>query len=733
MARIDLAGERLGASAASGIAAVVLSLAVLGGAAEAQEAAVSEPSVVLEADTVINDEENQLVIAEGRVEARYGERLLRADRLVYDIRRGSVRAIGSVELIDASGDVQFAEEIEVDDQLNVGVATGFSSRLENGGTVAAGAAVRRPDGSLAMRRLVYTACPICKTGEGSPTWTLRARRAVQDKERDLIVYRDAVLRLKGVPVLYLPYFAHPDPSVDRKSGLLPPSIGRNSRTGAFASQPYLWTVDPSTDFTVAPQAFTRVNPLLNLDLRRRFYSGSAQFSGSITYERDFDNTGARFGEREVRGHVFGTGAFQIDEKWRWGFGLARVTDDLFLRRYEIPGAEARRGIYGGDITRLFSQVNVVRQTPNSYTEISGISVQGLRFDDNDATTPTVLPLSDTEHVLRDPLLKGQLRLQGSSAVLLRDDGQTDSARVSAGLRYEVSRTIGPGVLVTPFLHGRSDAYRLDEAGQDEELLVRTVGLAGVEARWPFVRPGSAVDLLIEPVAFAAIGTADGNNPDIVNEDSIGFEVDESALFRPNAAPNFDLFEPGARASFGLRAAATTDRGSVTAIAGRRWRAEGRPDLFNPQANLEEGFSDWVGGVDADFQNVEANVRVRLDDDFELQRIDATASARFWRVSANARYLNVAEEFSGLGPSAEVSGGLNLQLTRRWSTGYSLRRDLDRDTNLSQGALLRYQDDCSFFEFSYVRNEVLDRALGPSTVFAIRVGLSTLGVIGSPPR
>jgi LPS-assembly protein len=43
--------------------------------------------------------------------------------------------------------------------------------------------------------------------------------------------------------------------------------------------------------------------------------------------------------------------------------------------------------------------------------------------------------------------------------------------------------------------------------------------------------------------------------------------------------------------------------------------------------------------------------------------------------------------------------------------------------------LIYQDDCSFLELAYSRSETFDRRLGPSEGFRIRVGLTTLGVIG----
>ena len=742
MARLIISTDRAHGAAHS-LAALLLAMCVLNNAAPAfaqspdlpEPSNSAEPLVVLEADSLTRDEENQLIIAEGRVEARYGGRMLRADQLIYDLQKKTVRAKGGVELIEADGSVRFADEVEVDSGLSAGVATGFAVRLEGGGTLAAGSAIRNQDGSAELGRMIYTACPICENGkDSSPTWTLKARRARQDTQNNLIVYRDAVLRLKGVPVLYLPYFAHPDPSAERQSGFLTPEIGRNTRTGWFVTQPYLWAVDPYTDFTIAPQAFVRVNPLLKLDLRRRFYSGAAQFSGSIGYDRDFDNTGARFGNRTVRGHVFGTGEFRIDETWHWGFSLARTTDDLYLRRYGIPSADTRRGIYGGDITRLYSQINLVGQRSNSYSEVSAIAVQGLRFDDNRDTTPTALPIGETEHVFRDPLLDGQFRLKASTAVVARSGDGVDSARLSAGFQYALNRKIGPGIVVEPFAQGRSDVYRIGGRPGDPDSLIRSSGLVGAEVRWPLVRPGEHVDVLIEPIALAAYASSDGNDPRIPNEDSIRFELDESALFRANAAPNYDVVEPGPRASFGLRAAATTRLGSISVVGGRRWWAQLRPELFGALTNLDETLSDWVGGVDADLgPNFGGNVRFRLDDNLDIQRIDASARAKIWRLTASARYFNVDEQLSGLGPNSEIGGAADLQFTRRWSAGFVVRRDLERDTNLSQGARLRYQDACTFIEFAYDRDQTFDRSLGPSTTFSIRIGLSTLGVLGSNNR
>ena len=62
-----------------------------------------------------------------------------------------------------------------------------------------------------------------------------AERVTQDRRRRVIVYRNAVIRVRGVPVLWTPYFAHADPTAERASGLLVPRIQVSNRRGLSCS------------------------------------------------------------------------------------------------------------------------------------------------------------------------------------------------------------------------------------------------------------------------------------------------------------------------------------------------------------------------------------------------------------------------------------------------------------------------------------------------------------------
>jgi LPS-assembly protein len=689
------------------------------------------PSVVLEADRVVEDRDTHQVIADGNVEASYGDRTLKADRLIYDTEKRTIRAQGNVQILDADGTARFAEEVEVDESLSVGVATSFSMRIPGGGTAAASSAYLRPDGVRQLNRVVYTACPVCKDGDTSGvTWTLKARQLNSDPKDKKITYRDVVLQFRGVPLFYLPYFSHPDTSKQRQSGLLFPDIGQSERVGAYYQQPIYWAISPYQDLTVAPRLMTKVNPLYALDYRKRFWSGQVEFDGSVTQEADFDGSGTRFGDEKLRGHVFGSGSFVIDDYWQWGFNVAAATDDLYIKRYDVTDRLDLRAPYGADLTRLFSQVRFVGQGPNTYIETAAIGAQGLRDGDTDANLPKILPRFEYNRVMADPFLDGQLKFQVSSVNLVREAG-IDSARVSGGAEWEMERVVGPGVIVSPFAQGRTDYYRVSNyLGATEDSFSRSVGLAGVEVRYPFMRPGRNVSLIIEPIITATAATTDQETR-IPNEDSLAFELDDSNIFRPNVAPNYDLWESGERVAAGVRASAIMPGGTLSGVFGRRWKTKDDPQ-FRPTTNLDSMTSDYVGQVAADLgRHFGGDLRFRLDDEsLDFVRFDAGLRAALWRLNGTARYFNVQEGLRGTDPSKELTTTIGYQITDRFHIGFGLRRDLDSAINLSQEASLTYRDDCTFVEFLYRRSETYDRSLGPTEAFQIRIGLSTLGVFGS---
>lgn len=699
--------------------------------------------VLLEADE-IEDQQGppRRVYAKGNVIVRYGPRVLRADELLYDADSKSVYGKGNVELVSPDGTRQFAQEVEVDDRLEKGVATGFSAQLPQQGSVVAAFAQRSQEVFNRLERARYTACKICK-GQ-APTWSLQARRATQNIKAQTINYRDALLQVKGVPVFYLPYFFHPDPTSERRSGLLFPEIGRSTARGLYYAQPILFALSPSTDLILKPRFFSKVNPVLEGRLVRRFYSGGINIEGSGTYERNFDNVGTKFEDARIRGNLFADGKFRISPNWDWGFAAERVSDDLYLDRYDLAQtAEIQRGLFHSEPRRLNSQVYVTRQTADSYLELSTNFFQNLRGVGSAANTPLVGPLLIGSWRFDEPITDGRFSVTATGVRLSRQDNN-DTQRATLQADWRTSAVIGPGLVVEPYALGRGDYYNvttpdpLTPGGPAGPGIVRRDSFgrglwsAGTEIRYPFLRPGKAFDLIVEPVLLGGWGARNGADDRIPVEDRVAFEFDESSLFRANGASGYDLFESGGRATTAIRSTFLSHNGwSGSLVFGRRWHSN--PDNnFDRFSNLDGTASDYVGSVNLKFGSyLDFFTRARFDrQSFGLRRLDAGGNANIWRFALSGRFVDIQRDVATNSRSREISGAASFRVTKNWSLNYSVRRDLVSRFNVSRSAGISFGDDCTHLDFFFSETETIDRSFGGTRSFGVRLSLATLGDFGT---
>ena len=731
-----------------------------------EQAAKPEKPVFLKALELINDTENARYIAKGDVEVNYEGRILRTDTLYYYPQSKRIHAVGSVVVVDTGGTVEFADEMELSDDLKSAVALAFFARLKNNATIGATTATHSADGARnTLTKAYYTACKVCaedaKKSGHKPTWRIRARKVVEDQNTKMINYRDAVLEVKGIPVFYSPVFSHPDPESGRRSGLLFPNVRQSGKYGFSYEQPYYQVLGPYADATFTPRFFTRINPLLSVDGRRNFHSGSINAEGSITYAHNFDGKGVQFGNRNIRGHIFADGLFRVNKNWQWGFSGAGVTDDLYLRRYDLQGETDVRGIYHANSERLDNQIYVQGQSARFFAQGGALRFQGLRARDVDNRFPIIGPIFDIRRRVDDPVLGGSFMVRANTVALTRIDG-TDSARASFALDWSRRLVAKNGMIMRPYAEGRTDFYQIHntdffaDLGTNTRSLARALGVIGADFRWPFFRPGRNVNWTIEPLVQIAaspngsgagsfVSAATGDVQSLIpNEDSVAVEFDGVSLFSTNRFSGFDRWEGGQRANVGGRISGSWGRsGQVSLLAGQVFRTRINPN-FSAASGLRGKSSDYVSifnfspsrmfhlTTHTRFDKNTFNVR-RIETDFgiKLQKKQLGPVGKIIHgFKASAGYLNFDDAIASGRPTEEIRGGAVLELTKHWSISGSAVRDLDAKKTRGSSFGLVYKDHCSSLEITYINRNVNDRTLTSSTSIGIRFTLLTLGSIGS---
>jgi len=715
---------------AAAFVAALLSCTALTGAL-AQSGDRGQP-VLLSADDLRYDEDLGIVTATGSVELAQGPRILLADTISYSQRTNVVVATGNVSILEPSGEVLFADYVELTDDLKEGFVDRVRVLLSDNSRLAAAEGERVDGRYTRLERAVYSPCEICKEDPSRPPiWQIRAARITHDQQQRDVYYRDAVLEVAGVPVAYMPFFAHPDPTVERRSGFLTPKPGISGDIGTFARIYYFFDIEPDKDFTLEVTPSTEDGLLLGGEYRQRFATGSLLLSGSATYADRTEGIGPlEVTEKDFRGHLFGTGRFEIDQFWRWGFDLQRVTDNSHLLRYDYSEDDLLT-------SRFFAE----RFEGRDYFNISAFDFQDLR-PGNPEIEPLVLPLASYS-ALGEPggLLGGRWSLDGSLLSLARDGG-TDTRRASAEVGWRRDFVAPIGLVSSLAASVRGDAYWVgdlqDGRADDDMTDLRLFPLAQFTTSLPLVRQDGRVQTLLEPIVSLSAAPNVDNDERLPNEDSQDIEFDHTNLFLPSRFAGVDRLEGGQRVTYGLKAGVFGFGGGSTSLfLGQSYRLQENSD-YPVGSGLEEELSDVVGRIEVTPSPwLDLSYSFRLDSETLAQRrhdVFGVFGPPQFRVSGSYLYLDrlILDSGTASRNREELTLGVNSAIDRNWSAGVSHRRDLAEGGGpISTGLVVTYQDECVTFQLVGERDYTRRTGIDSGDRLFFRVVFRNLGEFLSP--
>lgn len=689
----------------------------------------NDQPVDLEADNLIHDEGTQTVTAKGNVELVQAGRIVKADAISYNLQTEQVHATGNVVMSEPDGTTYFAEGVELTQDMKNGFVEGLQILLADGSRFTAEEGKRTGGTVIELKRATYTPCEPCKENpERPPLWQLRADKVRHDEADHKITYRDAWFEFAGVPLMYTPYFSHPDGTEKQKSGFLTPTFGYDSELGASYSQEYYYAISPDKDATIGMVALTSANPVAMGEYRQRFENAEIKLNGSGTVSDRSDSTGGITVTREdeTRGHLFADGVWDMDENWRSGVRVAVASDEQYLRQYNIDSDSV-----------LENEIYAERFSGRNYLVGRAMAFQDIRVGNRKVDDqPAVLPEAIASFY-GDPngMLGGRWNAEMSALSLYRDGSGQDVARGTLELGWQRRFITGFGLVNKFDAQLRGDAYNVQDgndfdADDSEENSVRAFALANYEVSYPFVKRFETSQMTIAPVA--SVTGITNVEDDIPNEDSQDFTLDASNIFESNRSPGYDLIEDDSRTTYGIRTGYYTDDGSRGEIfLGQSYRFDENDNSFNEGSGLSDQRSDYVGQISASIgETLDFDYRFQLDDDnFASQRHELDTMARFDRLELGALYFFInGLEGTDLDKSREQIRPLaRLRFYDDWWMTGAARYDLGEDEGLRRAAYgVEYLGQCLTFSFIAERTLTDDDTGDSDTEIMFRIGFKNLG-------
>ena len=681
--------------------------------------AAPDDQVVLLADSVYL-QGNSILTATGNVEAISGDAVMTASKIVYNSVTDKITITGPITVTDG-GEVEiFAEFAELDSTLQNGLLTSARLVLDQQVELKADS-INRVGGSVSeLNQVQVTSCKTCAEGE-TPLWYIRAKKVTHNAEDKELLLEEAQLRVLDVPVFYLPRMRLPDPTQDRATGFLIPSIQQRSRIGLAAKIPYFIAIGDHRDLTLTPY-LSRSMTTLEARYRQAFRTGEISLSGAATQDN--------FSGFNSRAFLFAEGMFDLQRDYKLSFDAKFTSDQAYLLDYDY-----------GSFDRLNSELALTRASRDENTQFAFNHFRSLRTTEDNETIPTYVLSAQTQNRIH-PAFGGEVLWELEFHSHTREsqvntdanaDGIVDGRdvhRLNAEIGWRESWWTAGGLNLGVESHL---AFEVVNTAQDSTVTnanyTEVTPTVAANMRYPLQRTtvGGAQQVL-EPIvqlAWSGGTTRDGlANDTIANDESSRTEFDEGNLLSLSRFASDDRRDRGASLAYGLNMSHFGETWNAGLTFGHIIREE-EQSAFSTSSGLTGRMSDLlIAGQVSNDTGLSITGLVLLNENISLTKAEASGGWHNERLGVNASYVWLGEDPAENRPDtlAEWNLDSSYRMTRHWTGLANWRFDVADNRTTEAGVGLEYRNECVKAQLAVSRRFTSSTSVQPVTDLSFTVEL-----------
>ncbi|MDS9467759.1 LPS assembly protein LptD [Paracoccus sp. MBLB3053] len=684
----------------------------------------SSPATVL-ADVVTLGTDQTLTASGGVVIWHQGVRLV-ASRVIYDGKTGGAVIEGPIHLSQPAlrgtenETIIIADSAQLDSNLQDGIIRGARLVLARELQLASGQLRREQQGRITtMDNVVASSCQVCAS-DPIPLWEIRARRITHDAQTRLLHFDQPQFRAYGVPLLSLPSLTAPDPTVERRTGLLRPQFRTTSSLGVGIKLPYFVTLGDHADITLTPYLAASRTSTLEMRYRQAFSNGGLELNGAIS--RDDIDPGV------TRGYLFGAARFELPRGYQLGVQVQMAKDRAYLLDYDITDAD-----------RLWSGVTLDRVRRDRMLTARIGNYESLRDDEPADTTPSLVADALWQRRWQPGLIGGMAGMEWSLHAHRRSSNEDivgrDMARGSVAMNWRRTEILPAGFVGAVETTVDADIYRINQDSRYDDWIIRANPAVATELRWPLARHSGGVTHIVEPVVQLVWSPETSDDDEVPNEDSTLVEFDEGNLFSLDRFPGWDTRESGFRANLGIGWTRIDPAGWQIGVTAGRVLRESPDPAFDGTGPLGGVDSDWLLSTSYSASNGLALVnRALFDDSFSLSRNETRLG---WlkpglQVSAGYLWMDSDEREDRPVDVSELTATAGWQIRDGWWASAETRYDFQADRAQKAELGLEYRNECLTVEMSIERRFTDSDSLSEDTSFDLGVRLAGFGKQRSGP-
>ncbi len=646
---------------------------------------------------------------------------IKSDVIEYNVKTEEIKASGNTEMINASGQRVKSNNLTISKDKN-SVSTNDIELWLGKHVYISAEEINRDGAETVARNAEFTACDGCD--DYGNAWEIFSKKVIHDSNEKMLYFHNASFWIYNdtFPILWLPYYEMPDPSVKYKTGFLNPSFNSTNDMGLQINIPFYINFSNTHDLTTTFSYLTKENPLFQAEHRLNLHHSEFRTKGSFTHNKAGEN----------RWHIYNNDKIELGENARAYVYIARTSDKTYLQKYDFYDNQPY--LDSGAKLELFGQTSYVVADTHIFQELR--QAHGTQHSVSGNILPNIRGTYQTDPFFKETYLS----LSGDILGVSGDDA--NSQRVIGEARVISPWTLWGGNRITASVAARYDIYNfyktsIYEDGQQKDSFsgIKSRFLPNGYVEWglPLYSIKNTWTYIIEPRARLTIMEhSDKDAVFAVNNDSAGRFLSDTTLFSDNRFAGLDVWENGNFIDYGARWAAFNENHDIEVFLGQTYdfNTDSKDKDFNDNG-FRNGFSDYVGRIAYSRKYFQIASRFRFDrEDLGLSHIENSLY-----VGKSGYYLSVGhiwdtqpiDVFSTSDKNThEVSAGAGIPLTDRLRiAGSVIYNAYDHLVQRHSGGIY-YEHPCYHFSLEYRRDNTIKYEYTGNTTYRFKFGMSIDG-------
>ena len=569
-----------------------------------------------------------------------------------------------------------------------------------------------------FNKSIFTLCDY-RENDKCPPWTIQSSEMLHDNKKKTIYYDNAVVKVYDIPIFYFPKLSHPDPTVDRRSGFLPPSIYDSKNLGIGLSIPYFFAVDEDKNFTLTNRLYVSENPLFFGEYHQVFKGAS--FLADFGFTDGYKNTSASKKPGQ-KSHLFAKFVKNFKGKNEsentLSLSVQDVSNDKYLKLYKI-----KSNLVDYNKDTLESVLNFTHESDDIFFGLNASVYETLKENYEDKYEFILPEITLDKNLFNNDRL-GNLDLQTNVKIHNYDTNKLTSFIVNDFNWESKEKLFNSGVNTKLLANIKNVNYEAKNVEPYKESATSEVyGALGLLADLKLFKKYNNSSHFFTPKLLLR------GAPGSMRKETSGPRLDPISAYSLKRLDNQNNFETGASGTIGfdykIKGLKNDFDFSVAQIINERENIK-----MSDKSSLNEKLSDLVGSASLNLNNkFKVNYNFSLDQNYNDLNYNEIGTN--FDIGGLKLDLNFLQEKKHVGNQEYFKTKVDFNNQENSLFSFETKRNLITNSAEFYNLSYEYTNDCLRAGLVYRREFYNDSELEPENSLMFKLTLTPFGNINSP--